>query len=244
MSLLNVHAHNFKTKAILLHHGENSFDLTVHDVFASQQREGEPHYQMGAGRVLGIEEKNEIACTLTETSGASLTLFDERILAATAYAVAWWIPAGKRTINFRKNDASIESLTFDFPSQVAVFSRGTLYFASLNTKKARPKASSKLFNSPLPNLYRGGHFCTGSAGSKIPPQARIQNIPVWESFLFETTNTHLGSEMPLKDVFSTEGLIEAIKAEKGGFPTQRLVPMGVTLSEWLNSIDQHNTRSL
>jgi len=229
-------AHAFTTKAILLHRSQHSFDLSVHDVFSTSSESGEPHYQMGAGRVLGIEEKNEIAATLTETAGASLTLFDERILAATAYAVAWWIPAATRTIGFRL-DGKVEKVTFEFPSQVAVFSRGTLFFASVAAKKARPKAATKLFNSPLPNLYRGGQFCTGNAGSKIPQQASIQNIPTWESFLFDTNNTRLGSLIPLRDVENTQQLVDAIRAEKGGFPTQRLVPMNTTLDEWLQAID-------
>lgn len=230
----------FKTKALLLHHGRNSFDLTVHDVIKTVSCD-EAFYQMGAGRVLGIEEKNEIAATLTETAGASLTLFDEHILAATAYAIAWWIPAAKRTINF-KVGSEVSALTFDFPSQVAVFSRGTLYFATVLAKKARPKATTKLFNTPLPNLYTGGRFCTGNAGHKIPKQASVENIPQWERFLFDTTNTHVGSVAPLDGVSDTGELINAIAAEQGGFPSDRLVPMGVTLTEWMNAIDKHNAR--
>lgn len=228
------------TKALLLHRGTpGSFDVSVHDVIKTTNQANESHFQMGAGRVLGNEEKDEIAGVLTETSSASLTLFDEHILASTAYAIAWWIPAAERSIHFRMGAGKVKTVTFQFPSQVAVFSRGSLYFASVTAKKARPKANTPLFNSPLPNLYDTGRYCTGSAGHNIPTQASVENIPAFERFLFDTVNTHLGSMKPLSNVDNTDDLVEAIEAEKGGFPMRRLVPMGVTLDEWISHIDRN-----
>jgi PRTRC genetic system protein B len=120
--------------------------------------------------------------------------------------------------------------------------RGSLFFASIASKKARPKAATKLFNSPLPNLYSYGYYCTGNAGSKIPKDASVNNIPVWEAFLFDTTNTNLGSCQPLKNATSTAELIDLIESEGGGFPTKELVPMGLTLNEWINEIDAKSMR--
>lgn len=230
-----------KTLALLLHRGDNGrLDASVHDVIEKATASPEdPKYYMGAGRVLGNEEVNEVVGALTDTKTDSLTLFDERILAASSYALAWWIPAAQRTIHFRTSNDELKSLTFEFPSQVAVFSRGSLFFASVKAKKARPKADTALFNSPLPNLYRGGRFCTGTAGGNIPQTASVRNIPAFEQFLFDTINTHIGSELPLSGIARTDDLIDAIEVKKGGFPTSRLVPMGATLNEWIAAIDMN-----
>lgn len=231
-----------QSSAILLHKSTSSYrlDVTVHDVIHLVTQEGSEVSQLGAGRVLGVEEKTEMASILNESSGAALTLFDKHILAATPYAIAWWIPASTRTLHFR-DDGDMETVTVDFPSHVGVFCRGRLYFAAVKANKARPSGSTPLFNSPLPNLYSGGNFCGGTAAGKLPANASIDHIPSYEAFLFDTVNTHVGSCKPLEGITKTKQLVSLYQKE-ASVPRDRLVPMDFTLGKWIKAIDEQRIK--
>lgn len=235
-------SNSIESKAILLHtdNRQRRVDVTVHDVIHLTTEEGSNISQLGAGRVLGLEEKAEMGCILNDTVAAKLTLFDEHILTANSYAIAWWMPAAKRQLMFKVSDgqSGVErvEVEVDFPSHVGVFCRGELYFAATKANKARPKGTTQLFNSPLPNLYSGGRFCQGTAGKNIPREANPNSIPGFEAFLFDTVNTHVGSGKPLQNINTTEALVRLYQREKR-VPRDRLVPMNTTLQEWMTAID-------
>lgn len=246
--MLSLKDANIQSRALLLHHNRYSgaIDLTVHTIEESG-RKGES--QLGAGRVLGIEEKAEIANILSGDSGQPFEMRDEHILSQTPYALAWWIPKESRTIAFRiKND--VIKTTIEFPSAIGIYCRGSLFFAVIKSGKGtRPKSDTPLYTIPLPNLYGAGTFCRGNAN--VPSGARADNISAWNDFVFSTTNTHVGRNAPLQglpDPKSNENakehaLVEVYQdAERNGgrFPLKRLCPMGLTLGEWMSEIDQRS----
>lgn len=239
-------ASDIQSKALLLHHGRSSgaVDLTVHDVIALPARdEPEPTqaFTLGAGRVLGFEEKAEIVRILTLEVNESLKLTHERLLGKTPYAIAWWIPSAKRQIVFRC-EGKIEHVTVTMPTLVAIYCRGSLHFAAVKgCKRQRPDGDKPLYAVPLPNLYSSGSFCTGNA--TVAKGARESNIPEWEAFVFDTVNTHLGGQKPLSgldDNYSNERMVELYREFEGTgrFPTNRMVSLNVTLSSWMHNIDK------
>lgn len=234
--------YDIQSRAMLLHHCKSSgaINLTVHNIHIAPNS----HHVLGEGRVLGAEEKAEIVSILDGDESQSFTLRSDRVLAKTAYALAWWIPKAEREILFRgtADEPSVISYKVVFPSVVGIYMRGQLFFAvTKGGKAARPDEDTPLFRIPLPNLSMSNTFCRGNA--QIPAKASEANIEAWEAFLFETVNTHLGSARPLKGVVSNGDVIEAYAAaEKSGrFPTSRLLPMDTTLGDWMKSLDAGRT---
>lgn len=224
------------SRAMLLHHCKSSgaIDLTVHNIVHDDV--GDP--LVGAGRVLGAEEKTEIAGILTADATPGFSLQDPRTLAQSSYAIAWWEPKAKREIMFR-SDANISRHTVMFPNMVGVYIRGTLHFAvTKGGKNARPDADTPLYRIPLPNLFSGGSFCRGNAN--IPTYAKASNIPAWNAFVFDTFNTHMG-EQALKNAYDMDETIEAyaqMEKQGGRFAASQLISMDITLGEWMNQLDK------
>src|SRR5690554_6206397 len=179
--------YDIETRAMLIHHSKSSgaIDVTVHNVIPSMKGRD----TVGAGRVLGAEEKAELVSILQGDTSMSFELQSDKILSSTPYGLAWWMPKGERDIMFRTDNKNIVTHTVTFPTVVGIYLRGTLHFAvTKGGKSTRPSAETPLFHVPLPNLYEGGTFCRGSA--QVPSSARQENIPAWTSFLFDTVNTH------------------------------------------------------
>lgn len=225
------------SRAMLIHccQSTGAIDLTVHGIL--QDGEGNP--TIGAGRVLGFEEKHEIVKILgDENNDAGFTLQNPQVLAKTPYALAWWMPKAEQEIIFRDNDGGVVRHKVMFPTIVGVYMRGTLHFAvTKGGKNARPDEDTPLFRIPLPNLYDGGSFCRGNAD--LPTGAKPANIPAWQSFVLSTVNTHLGMS-PLDDVNSMEETVKAYEAaakQGGRFPTNKLIPMDTTLGDWMAKLD-------
>lgn len=223
------------SRAMLLHHCKSSgvIDLTVHNI--EHDDGGDP--LIGAGRVLGAEEKTEIADILNANASAGFSLQDHRVIAQSSYAIAWWEPKAEREIMFR-SARNIVRHTAMFPSMVGVYIRGSLHFAvTKGGKDARPDADTLLYRIPLPNLMSGGSFCRGNA--HIPAKANASNIPAWNAFVFDTVNTHIGT-VALKNSYDMDEVIEAyaqMEQQGGRFAVSQLISMDITLGEWIDQLN-------
>lgn len=228
--------YDIESRAMLIHHCKTSgvVDVTVHSVHS----QNDDQQVIGEGRVLGFEEKVELSNIFNEDTSQVFALQSSQLLAKTPYALAWWTPKAEREPLFKNTEGVIERFTVTFPTMVGIYMRGALHFAVTKTgKNARPENDTPLFRIPLPNLYGSG-FCRGNANT--PTGAKEAHIPAWQSFVFDTTNTHLGSAMPFKGVSNITDTIAAYaKAEaQGRFPTSRLIPMEITLGEWMEQLDK------
>lgn len=236
---MQLHQQGIKSRAMLIHHCASSgaVDLTVHPIHYLKNGE----QAIGEGCLLGAEEKAEIVNILNNDCQQSFSLLNDKVLARTPYALAWWMPKGPREITFREEDGNaLVSFVVTFPTVVGAYVRGQLYFAvTKGGKSSRPEHDTPLFHIPLPNLYAGGVFCRGNA--QLPATAHDANLPAWQSFVFETVNTHIGNIKPLRNHATMSDIIESYREaeESKRFPVSQLVPMGLTLSEWLERLDQY-----
>lgn len=226
--------------ALLIHQNSNNntVDVTVHNVHYARTERDE--HVIGEGRVLGDEEKSELVAILNNDESQAFTLQSDKVLAQNAYGLAWWTPKAQRELIFKNDHGDLKRLTVTFPNMVGVCMRGNLHFAvTKGGAKSRPNDDTPLFNIPLPNLYDNGRFCRGNI--QHPTNASTKNIGSWESVVFDTVNTHLGSVQPFKGLLGNmDSLIDIYKKaeEEGRFPTARLEPMDFTLGEWLAHLDK------
>ena len=231
------HAVSIQSRAMLLHHhrASGAVEVTVHSV-TSDKDGGQ---SIGSGVVLGAEEKSEIASILaSDTSNSELSLFDEYLLARSAYGVVWWMPKAKRELLFRTK-TGVERVTVDFPTVIGVFVRGRLHFAATKGgRNARPTPDTELFRVPLPNGVGNGSFCRGNVS--LPNKAIPANREAWGAFLWDSVNTHMGNESVLKGVKTMTDMVECFREAEstGRFPVRKLVPMDTTLGAWLKSLDR------
>lgn len=234
-------SHNgINSRAMILHACASSgaIDLTVHSVAINKNAK----QVIGEGRVLGIEEKAEIVNILSDDIAQKFSLISSTILAKTPYALAWWTPKAEKQITFKTHsNGQISHATHKvtFPSMVGIYIRGSLHFAvTKGGKNARPDNETPLYQIPLGNIYRDGMFCHGNAS--LPSGAKESNISSWNAFVFDTVNTHGGSVEALKGVSRMDELasLYADAERSGRFPTNKLIPLGCTLGEWMESLDK------
>ena len=233
--------HNIESRALLMHRNTSTgvVDMTLHEVMGAG---GE--YVVGAGRVIGASEKNTLSAIMEDRAADGLQLIHPRVLAQTSYAISWFIPTAERELVFKLRGGvtgDYERVRATLPLIVATYCQGRLYFACTKLKSKRPDNDTALYVMPLPNYYDFYGFCSGSVS--VAQGATPNNIEAWESYLFDSAHTHLGRPplLPHDDApcQSMEELVEIYRqhAGKGRFPSKRLVPMGITLGEWLAKIN-------
>lgn len=252
--------HSIEARAMLIFHNPSSgvIDLTVHDVLPLPKNDDidqpQQDFTLGAGRVLGEEEKGEIVSIIGNEQRQSLALMDDRILARTPYALAWWMPSQAREFIFKNERFRPDSdepkyvrVKVTMPTTIGVYCRGELRFACVKRgKRQRPGNDTPLFLPPLPNIYSSGSFCRGNV--PIANGANEANIADWERFLVDSVHTHLGT-VPVEQIKGKpriEGMTDLVALFQehegtGRFPLNRLSPMHCTLGEWLTRIDQGRT---
>lgn len=230
-------AQAIQSRAMLFHHAPSSgaVEVTVHAVTKNQSGE----HALGAGVLLGAEEKSEIVSILSgDSSRSEFTLLGANVLAQSSYGIAWWMPKAKRELLFRCPEKGVERVTIDFPTTIGIYLRGQVYYAATKGgKNKRPDADTPLYFVPLPNYTSNGVFCRGNV--QLPAEARPKHIPAWEDFLWSTVNTHMG-RATLDGVGTMQDMVELYRQveQSGRFPVSKLMPMGMTLSEWMHSLDR------
>lgn len=222
------------SRAILLHCERHSGDIEVtsHEVIKTPVG-----YTLGAGQLFGLEQKRELAEIFSDAIlSESLTCQDDRVIAQTSYAVAWYMPAQQRELNFRYK-SSILKLKVKIPNAVGIMCRGDLYVACYKGKTTqKPSGDTPLYRAPLANMISEFQFCMGNI--KIPHNACASNIDIWTQAIWETTNTHVDLP-PVKGV-STPGEYHAFMksiADTQRFPNNKLIPTGITLNELLSHLE-------
>ena len=228
---------NINTKAMLVHHHTHTgmVSVTSHDVLALDDGRG---FTLGAGRAFSAYDKAELASLLLN-EGAANDFLPEHFLVHSRTVLCWYRQPEKRLVPFRCGsiEAPLPGLIF-----VAMGDRPLRCFAFKG--KLRPTPETPLYYAPLGNVYAGGTFCTGN--NNVPREVRRENIPAWEAFVLDSTNTHSGSARPVRGCGSFEALIEfyqqLAQSQAKTFPANKLVPYcpnasHLTLGDVLNRGD-------
>jgi PRTRC genetic system protein B len=216
--------------ALLVYQGRSRGFVTWHEV---QQADSHGAPFLGEAQELSTEFVRHLAHglgtdTLTE-------IFPENVLVRTAEMIAWWTPAGPRTMFFTSNDPEAHRLSgrrFPQPPLVWKVSGKDLWVRALFENR-RPGAKMKLMIAPYWNVDgETGWTCQGSMRS--PEESGIASIALWEQAFFQSEFTHQNGVRKLSthpDGFL--GLWSSLAGTPRRFPVAYLNPTNETLQEFV-----------
>lgn len=112
----------------------------------------------------------------------------ERVIAQSPSVIIWWRPASTVWLNFSKQ-TGIKSGRYPLPPMVFALKLNgkTIYNWALRNNE-RPKPTTKLYCSPLYNVYDDGRCCMGNAVAPGEP-----DVEAWESIF---TGSACTNELP------------------------------------------------
>lgn len=174
---------------------------------------------------------------LTDNINAGVQVLPEQVLYSSLQRLMWYVPGKVRTMYFR-HGARLVRYRVPWPHLVFNASPQHLRLASVSSN-ARPRSDSPLYHAPLGNVSEDGAVCTGTA--EVPNGVGTDTIPGWESAVFDSAFSHVNQAHTLN--LGLEGDVDnaahasfwkdlaARKARR--FPASALVPMSLTLEQWL-----------
>ena len=231
---------DFRLSRALLVYGTSSYQgipyrhpfVTLHEVI---------HDGNGARLAEGRLMTPHMLVELMTGLGRSLPveILPERVLVRTAEMTVWWSPAGARTLFFsdRGDDPVLKQINgkrYPQPSLIFKVCGSHLWVRALAESK-RPTADTRLCMAPYWNCYDNGAVCTGSM--QIPRETSVSGIESWERSFFQSEFTHASGTR--KHTRFPGGLLAMWQFLEGkdNFPTQHLVKLRQTLSEFVNDND-------
>jgi PRTRC genetic system protein B len=215
-------------EAILLYRcGQRDAYATVHDV--TPALDGTP--VVGAGAPLSRERLRNWTKALR--SEPPLAFIPDTILARSAEALVWWIPAAVREAYFSLNKKSSTGLTILAKKTVRKVPYPPLLLAAVGDQllvhalraNRRPTPETPLYRSPILNVDAAGALCWGSIPR--PALEAPDVVAQLERALFESWSTHPNdAKNPAVDMpGGTPALWEHLIATKAKtFPTKVLKP--------------------
>src|SRR6266852_6747071 len=184
---------DFRLSRALLVYGTSSYDgfpyrhpfVTLHEVI---------HESEGARLGEGQLATPQLLIDLMVRLGKSVPteILPERVLVRTTETIAWWMPAGERTMFFsdRGGDAALRRMNAKrYPHPPLLFkASGTHLWIRALPLTERPGANTKMHMAPYWNCYENGTVCTGSM--KIPREKSLAATDSWEQSFFASEFTH------------------------------------------------------
>ena len=222
--------------ALVVNQSRSGLAITRHAV--SETRSGPV---IGAGVNLAASDLKELTEILHNDSASrqgKLQLLDRRILAKSNSAVVWLMPAAVRPMWFRQGSSTL-SLDVPWPNLVVGATKGELWVAAAKSTRITP--TTKLYHSPLMNVYSHLGVCLGSATA--PREGgEIAAIAGWESVLTDTLFGHVNHShtLALGDAVSTQehfAFWRSLDKDKAAaFPNKKLVPCHSTVDDFLQRV--------
>lgn len=200
---------------------------------------------IGPGQMLSLDDESRLLSVLTRNTASDFVILPESVLAVGAGRLLWFIPGHVHTMLVRAT-GKIRRLTVPWPTLVVDAAHDEMRIAAL-AAVSRPTHDSPIFHAPLANVYHDSRVCTGTAD--VPDGCSVADIPAWESVILDTAFSHVNQEHTLRlpaDGGSSpvDGVIddgrhfafwsELHKAGATQFPVESLVPMNITLHEWID----------
>ena len=236
---------DFRLSRALLVYGTSSYQgipyrhpfVTLHEVVHDGTRA-----RLAAGQLMTPQMLIDLLTGL----GRSLPveILPERVLVRAAETIVWWSPAGTRTLFFsdRGDDPALKQINGKrYPQPSLVFKIcGTHLWIRALAESGRPNAETKMCMAPYWNCYDNGVVCTGSM--QIPREKSVSGIESWERSFFQSEFTHASGTR--KHTRFPGGLLAMWQFLEGkdNFPSQHLVKLRQTFSEFVNDND-HSYRN-
>lgn len=221
------------THALLLYNGANTMNramVTIHTV------------ARGPGRYVLLPGKPASAPALYQLlsrfnpSIACQGLLPANLLRHAPGELLWHCPSRIEPIFFQTSQSELNAMSgkrVRHPHLLFHLSRRNLYVAGLPDDQ-RPTLETNLLRAPYFNVSADGHVCQGSMNG--PQEVRPESIGQWERAFFRSafTHSHGGAFQITSHPGGHAGLwLEQSKQPHAEFPVKHLVPMKVTLSQWL-----------
>jgi len=208
---------NVSSKAMLVHHHKYTgmVSVTSHDVIALNEGAG---FTLGAGRAFSLDDKADLASILLNEEN-TVDFLQEHFLVRSKSLLVWYRKPAQHPVPFHN-----ERIEAPLPGLIFIADgRGLRCFSFKGSK--RPTPETPLYYAPLGNVFAGGTFCSGNVN--LPREIRVQNIPAWESFVLDSTNTHAGSIQPVRSCKGFPELVsfyrELNQSQAKRFPSAQLV---------------------
>ncbi|HHG4594549.1 TPA: PRTRC system protein B [Pseudomonas aeruginosa] len=212
-------SNNISSKAMLIHHHQQTgqVNVTSHDVLAVQGGKG---FTLGAGRAFSDHDKRALV-ELLLNEHSQIEYVPNNLVVRGRGCLVWYV--APQLIDIPFPDKTIKA---PLPGLIFCAFEGMPLRCYAFKGNNRPEASTPLFYAPLGNVYEDGDFCTGNV--KLPEEVLVQNIPTWERFVLESTNTHIGTVNPIKGCENFQGMIafyqQLAESKARRFPAKSLVP--------------------
>ena len=226
------------THALLLYNGANTMNramVTIHTV------------ARGPGRYVLLPGKPASAPALYQLlsrfnpSIACQGLLPANLLRHAPGELLWHCPSRIEPIFFQTSHSELNAISgkrVRHPHLLFHVSRGNLYVAALADEQ-RPTLQTNLLRAPYYNVSAEGQVCQGSMNG--PREIRPEAIGKWERAFFHSAFTHPqgGAFQITPHPGGHSGLwLEQSEQPHAEFPVQHLVPMKMTLNQWLTEHTQ------
>ena len=173
---------------------------------------------------------------LIEALGVSALVFiPPQVVAASALAVAWWLPAQPRPLFFcSSSDRAVNALSgqvFPQPPLLLVARRTGLSVYALEQGQ-RPEAGTALMCAPYFNVFPNHGVCRGT--TPFPETASTADTGAWAQAFFGSNFTHHAAGTRRLSAFDgTHAELWQAARARGSFDTAWLLPAGCTLAQAL-----------
>lgn len=189
---------------------------------------------------LSVREAQSLAKALdTREQAAKAFLRPEGLLPANVLhidpsyngSVLWYTPPQAQTLYFAES-LGIQSGRVSLPALVWKATKKELQLFGLATK-AKPKATTLLYNAPFFNLYRKGFVCMGTVDVRIKAAATLEEfIAAWQGYFFGSyLSHHIDNHNPVAQ--NLISLYTELMQSGKPFPIETLTKTTLTLKNLL-----------
>lgn len=162
----------------------------------------------------------------------------EHVLVDDETALSWYTKRSQNTLWFRPlSSKKIICFNIELPPMIFLVQKSdSSLFNFTIGKNSRPSLSTRIYHSPLMNLYESGSLCLGSAA--LPSEISIDTIKDCEDCLLQSQFTHVNHDETLRGGASNKELLDYWSNKsrlKESVSVRELQPNG-TVGEFLEGV--------
>lgn len=233
-------------KALLIYRAPKQKDscfITVHDI---KYQHMPPAPVICEGRLLDPKNQKELLALLSFRKTTPFRVIPKKVLAYDDSRLCWYVKPAHRRILFSIAEGDETDLSAPWPGLVFDACAGQSLRIAAVKNETSPDENTPLYHAPLLNLDYDGDMCFGNI--RIPDTACFDTLPLWERAVFDTWFTEIRHEHviseevapfdeddPLDEKRVLAFWMELSQNSLSKFPEDALVPMGMTLKEWIAS---------
>ncbi|MBP1152653.1 PRTRC system protein B [Methylocaldum sp. RMAD-M] len=196
---------------------------------------------IGAGRLLSMKDIEALLRSVLGQQGGGTGVLPAQVVSISGTHLAWTVPARVRPMLFNMVGSSLQTLVVPWPRLLLVATANRRLAVAALKGRARPMAKTRLYNAPLMNVGCDGVVCTGTA--TLPGGCGIEDMAGWEAVLFDTAFSHVNNRLtlfqendaPVDDRTHFRFWAALARKKVETFPVERLVPMGMTVDEFIRT---------